>query len=206
MVTNGVPGPVHILGISGSLRRGSYNTALLRVAGEHLPDGASLEVYDIAPLPMYNADLEGESLPGPARMFREGIAAADAVLIATPEYNYSMPGVLKNALDWASRPPRQHAFNGKPGAIMGAGGMFGTVRAQMHLRQVAVELNLLLLNKPEVMVQRPWEKFDEAGRLTDERTCQQVYDLVAALIAWTRRLRGEQPVAPPAGGALRIAA
>lgn len=205
MTNNGFT-PVHILGISGSLRRASFNTALLHTASEHLPPGATLEMFDLAALPLFNQDQDTAGAPPSVQALRARIAAADAVLIATPEYNYSVPGVLKNALDWASRPARKHVLNGKPGAIMGAGGMFGTVRAQMHLRQIAVELNMLLLNKPEVMVQRPWEKFDAEGRLLDERTHEQLQELMAALTSWTRRLRGEAMATVAAGHAQLAAA
>lgn len=182
--------PVHVLGVSGSLRRGSLNTALLHAAAERLPEGMTLEIHDLAAIPLYNGDLEASGMPAPVQAFKERIAAADALLIATPEYNYSIPGVLKNALDWASR-PMPSPMGGKPLAITGAGGRFGTVRAQLHLRQIAVYLNLLPLNKPELMIPLAWEKFDEQGQLTDEPTRTALHDLLAALGDWTRQLRGE---------------
>lgn len=181
-----------VLGISGSLRKNSNNSGLLRAASELLPEGMSLEIYDIAAIPLYNNDLVAEGLPPSVQEFKTRIAAADALLIATPEYNYSIPGVLKNAIDWASRPPNESSFPGKPLAIMGAGGVMGTSRAQSHLRQIASGLNMLALNKPEVMVQRAWEKFDQDGNLTDESTRKQVKDLLAALQEWTLRLKGIQ--------------
>lgn len=180
--------PLHVLGISGSLRKASYNSALLRVASELLPTGMTLEIYDLAPLPLYNQDLEAD-LPQAVQDFKASVAAADALLIATPEYNYSIPGVLKNALDWASRPRNASPLDSKPAAIMGAGGMFGTVRAQAHLRYIAVELNLLLFNRPEVRITRPWEKFDAAGKLIDEASRKEVGALLEALADWTRRLK-----------------
>jgi chromate reductase len=183
--------PIHVLGFSGSLRGASYNSALLRAAAELLPAGMTLETFDLAPIPLYNPDIDGPDAPESVLRFKERITAADALLIATPEYNYSFSGVLKNAIDWASRPPRASPLSGKPLAIMGAGGMFGTVRAQLHLRQVATECNLLALNKPEVRVTRPWEKFDDQGRLADEQTRGELRALLEALAAWTRRLRGE---------------
>jgi chromate reductase len=125
------------------------------------------------------------------RLFKERIAAAAALLIAVPEYNYSMSGVLKNAIDWASRPPQTSPLNGKPMAMMGAGGRFGTVRAQMHLRQTAVFTNMLALSRPEVMIQNAPEHFDEQGHLTDERSRRQVRALLEALAVWAHRL---QPV------------
>lgn len=179
--------PVHVLGISGSLRKDSYNTALLRAATELLPDGMTLEIHDLSAIPLYHGDVEAAGVPAPVAAFKERIAAADALLIATPEYNYSLPGVLKNALDWASRPVPS-PLSDKPLAIMGAGGRFGTVRAQLHLRQIAVYLNLLPLNKPELMVPLAWEKFDAAGRLNDDPTRAALRDLLAALERWTRRL------------------
>jgi chromate reductase, NAD(P)H dehydrogenase (quinone) len=183
--------PIHVLGFSGSLRKASYNSALLRAAAELLPAGMTLETFDLAPIPLYNPDNDGPDAPESVLRFKERITAADALLIATPEYNYSFSGVLKNAIDWASRPPRASPLSGKPLAIMGAGGMFGTVRAQLHLRQVATECNLLALNKPEVRVPRPWEKFDDQGQLSDEQTRGELRALLEALAAWTRRLRGD---------------
>jgi chromate reductase, NAD(P)H dehydrogenase (quinone) len=185
---------VHVLGISGSLREKSYNTGLLRAAAELLPEGMTLETFGLAPIPLFRqelADAGGDAIPAPVRELKARIAAADALLIATPEYNYSIPGVLKNAIDWASRPVAECPLSDMPMAMMGAGGVAGTVRAQLHLRQVAVYINLLPLNKPEVIIQRAWEKFDADGNLTDERSRQQVQALLAALAAWTRRLRGE---------------
>lgn len=182
---------VHLLGFSGSLRKGSYNTAALHAAQELLPEGMSLEVFDLAPIPMFNADVWAAGFPEPVQEFRDRIAAADALLIATPEYNYSVPGVLKNAIDWASRPPNP-PLNGKPVAIMGVtNGNFGTVRAQMHLRQICVYTNMFPINKPEVLIFRAQEKFDAEGRLVDEATRGFIRDLLSALADWTHRLRGE---------------
>lgn len=180
---------VYVVGFSGSLRTGSYNTALLRAAAGLLPAGMTLECFDLSPIPFYNSDVEKLGFPDAVQQFRERIAAADALLIATPEYNYSVPGVLKNAIDWASRPP-DSPLNGKPLAMMGAGGGFGTVRAQHHLRQIVQHNNMFPLNRPQVMVSRSWEKFDAEGQLIDETTRQQIRELLEALYAWTTRLRG----------------
>jgi chromate reductase, NAD(P)H dehydrogenase (quinone) len=181
--------PVKILGFCGSLRVNSYNAAALRAAGELLPDGTTLETFDIAPIPLYNEDVRAKGLPPAVLAFRERIAAADALLIVTPEYNYSVPGVLKNAIDWASRPPEQ-PFDGKPVAIMGASpGMLGTARAQYHLRQMFVFLNAHLLNKPEVMIAAAPTKFDDRGRLTDEKTREMIGRLLTSLRDWSVRLR-----------------
>ncbi|MGF1608098.1 MAG: NADPH-dependent FMN reductase [Kiloniellales bacterium] len=182
-------GDVSVLGLSGSLRRGSFNAMLIRAAQELTPDGMTIEPFDLAEIPLYNEDVRQQGLPAPVVALRERIAAADALLIATPEYNYSIPGVLKNAIDWASRPPDQ-PFDGKPVAIMGASpGRLGTARAQYHLRQAFVFLNALLLNKPEVMVAGANDLFDESGRLTDQATRDHVRAQLEALAAWTRRLR-----------------
>ncbi len=132
--------PVRVLGFAGSLRKGSYNRALLRAAGQLAPEEMSLEVFDLSPIPLYNADIEAAGVPEPVHEFKERIAAADALLIVTPEYLYSVPGVLKNALDWASRLPKDSPLNRKPVAITGAGGLFGTVRAQGHLLSPARRL------------------------------------------------------------------
>ena len=179
---------LHVLAFSGSLRKASFNAGLLDAAKESVPQGLSLEIVPLAPIPLYNADLDGPGAPEPVRMFKERIARADALLIATPEYNYSVPGVLKNAIDWASRPAKQSPLDGKPVAMMGAGGIGGTVRAQMHLRQILLFNGCLVLSKPEVYVMRAWEKFDVAGRLLDDPTREQIRALLEALLAWMRRL------------------
>ena len=181
--------PVHILGISGSLREKSYNTAALRTAQKLLPGGVTMETFDLAVIPLYNDDVREKGFPAPVDQLRGKIAAADAVLIVTPEYNYSVPGVLKNAIDWASRPPNQ-PFDGKPVAIMGASpGVIGTARAQYHLRQSFVFLNACVLNKPEVMIGSAATRFDAEGNLTDEATRGFIKALLAALADWTRRSR-----------------
>ena len=180
--------PLSVLGICGSLRRGSYNGAALRAAQGLAPAGMTLEIAGLDGIPPYNEDIRAAGLPPAVVTLRERIAAADALLIATPEYNFSVPGVLKNAIDWASRPPDQ-PFDGKPLAILGASpGRTGTARAQYHLRQCFVFLNAHLLNKPEVMIAGANQLFDEAGRLTDEATRAHLARLLAALADWARRL------------------
>jgi len=182
-------GDIRILGFAGSLRTGSYNRALLRAALEVVPPGARLEIFDLDGIPLYNMDLE-KSMPEPARLFKSKIRAADALLIATPEHNYSVPGVLKNAIDWASRPYGDNSFQGKPVAIMSAStGMLGGARAQYHLRQCFVFLDMHPVNKPEVMVAYAAQKFDKDGKLLDESTRKLVGDLLAALMALTRRMK-----------------
>ncbi|MBV8588735.1 MAG: NAD(P)H-dependent oxidoreductase [Acetobacteraceae bacterium] len=178
-----------VLGISGSLRRGSYNTAALRAALSEAPDGVIIETFDISPIPLYNEDVRAEGFPAPVEAFRARIRQADALVIVTPEYNYSIPGVLKNAIDWASRPPDQ-PFNGKPIAIMGASpGMLGTARAQYHLRQCFVFLNGLVLNRPEVMIANAPSRFDAEGKLSDQPTRRIIRTLLESLRDWAHRLR-----------------
>ncbi len=183
---------VRILGFAGSLRKGSYNKPLLRLALELVPAGAELEAFDLAGIPPYNQDEENDP-PDKVSEFKAGIQAADALLIVTPEHDYSMPGVLKNAIDWASRPYAENAFDGKPVGIMGAStGMPGTGRAQYHLRQSCVFVNMYPLNRPEVMVPFAQDKVDKTGRVTDEKTRQKVRQLLEALVTWARRLREPQ--------------
>lgn len=180
---------VRILGISGSLRRGSFNTATLRAAQELAPAGMIIETFDIAPIPAYNDDVREQGYPPPAAELRAKIKAADGLLIVTPEYNYSIPGVLKNAIDWASRPPEQ-PFDGKAIGIMGAsGGALGTARAQYHLRQCFVFLNGLVMNRPEVMIPAAQNKFASDGRLTDQQTRDFISTQLNAFRAWVLRIK-----------------
>jgi chromate reductase len=182
-----------IVGMSGSLRKGSYNSAALRAAQALVPEGTTIEIAEIGDLPLYNDDVRAAGYPAPVERLRRQLTEADAVLFVTPEYNYSVSGVLKNAIDWASRPPNQ-PFEGKPVAIMGAsGGLFGTARAQYHLRQMLVFLNAFPVNKPEVMIGQAQNKFDEAGNLTDEPTREFIRKLLASLVAWTERLQASGP-------------
>lgn len=180
---------ISILGIAGSLRKGSFNKAILRAAVEMAPPDAQIEIFDIEGIAPFSEDTEQQPSEK-LKAFKEKIRAADAILIATPEYNYSMPGVLKNAIDSASRPYGDNAWDGKPAAIMGASiGMLGTARAQYHLRQSMVFLNMHPMNGPEVMVPYAQKKVDEKGRLTDEETRKRIGELVKALVAHARKLR-----------------
>lgn len=180
---------VNILGFAGSLRKGSYNKAVLRAAAELLPNDTSLEAFDLEGIPPFNQDLE-TAMPQRVKDFKARIRAADAILFVTPEHNYSVPGVLKNAIDWASRPYGDNSFEGKPAAIMSASpGMLGGARAQYHLRQMLVFLDVYPLNRPEVVVASADQRIDASGRLTDEKTRQRVAELLQALVAWTRRLK-----------------
>src|SRR5918996_4658817 len=184
---------ISVLGFAGSLRQGSYNKAALRAAIELAPAGLTIETFDLAPIQPYNEDVKERGFPPPEQELREKIRAAGALLIVTPEYNRSIPGVLKNAIDWASRPPDQ-PFDGKPTAIFGASpGMIGTAVAQYDLRRCLGVLNALVMNTPSVMIGQASEKFDEQGRLTDQATRDIIGKLLGSLVDWTRRVgRGIQ--------------
>ncbi|MGA2556989.1 MAG: NAD(P)H-dependent oxidoreductase [Verrucomicrobiota bacterium] len=182
--------PTTILGIAGSLRRESYNRAALRAAKQLVPEGVTLDIFELDGIPAFNQD-EEKNTPAKVVELKQRIRAADALLIVTPEYNCSVPGVLKNAIDWATRPYGDSAWSGKPVAIMGASpGMLGTARAQYHLRQIFVGLNVFPINQPEVMIGNAAEKFDAQGKLTDEPTKKRIRDLLQALTLWTQRIRG----------------
>ncbi len=176
-----------ILAICGSLRKESFNKGALRAAIEVAPKGIEIETFDIGVLPLSNQDFE-KKMPKVALDFKEKIKNADAILFVTPEYNYSISGVLKNAIDWSSRPYGDNSWEAKPAAIMGVGvGPKGTVRAQIHLRQMFIFLNIFALNRPEVMIDATG-KFDENGNLTDEETKDRISELLKALAAWTQKL------------------
>jgi len=178
-----------ILGFAGSLRKNSYNKALLRAAAELVPKGTKLEIFDLEGIPPFNQDLE-YNMPERAKEFKARIKAADAILIATPEHNYSIPGVLKNAIDWASRPYDDNSFDGKPAAIMSAStGTLGGARAQYHLRQVFVFLNMYPINRPEVMLPNASENIDEDGRIKNETTLRLMRELLGNLVVWTKKLK-----------------
>ena len=184
---------MNVIGISGSLRKRSFNTAALRAAQGLAPEGMTIERGEIGDLPLYNDDVRAAGFPPPVERLRAQLAAADAILLVTPEYNYSISGVLKNAIDWASRPPSQ-PFEAKPVAIMGASpGLFGSARAQYHLRQMLIFLNAMPLNRPEVMIGQAQNKFDADGNLTDEPTREFVRKLLVALRDWTERLKASGP-------------
>lgn len=186
-----MPDPLVVLGIAGSLRAGSINRALLEAAQELAPDGITIQIFDLSPIPLYNPEFENDELRPPEVVaFKRAIADADGLLIATPEYNYSVPGVLKNAIDWASRPAGRSPLKGKPTAIMGAtGGLWGTVRAQNHLRDILTSTGTPVVLKPEVLVAEARQKFDEQCRLQDEITRQFVRDLLLALERLIRQQR-----------------
>ncbi|HZE61461.1 MAG TPA: NAD(P)H-dependent oxidoreductase [Burkholderiales bacterium] len=181
--------PITILGIAGSLRKDSYNKAALRAAQALCPDGARLEIYDIAGLPLFNQD-EEKNPTAKVTDFKSRIRAADAILISTAEYNYGLPGVLKNAIDVASRPYGDSAWNGKPVAIMSAAmGSAGGLRAQYQLRQCFVFLNMDAVVQPEVAIAAAHQRFDDKGNLTDETSKKMIAQLLQNLVAKTRLLR-----------------
>ena len=179
-----------ILGIPGSLRKASFNRHALVAAQALVPAGAALEIFELEGIPPFNQDQEKQP---PARVteLKAKVRAADAILFATPEYNYSIPGVLKNAIDWASRPYGDNAWQGKPVAVMGASvGILGSARAQYHLRQCFVFLNMYPVNQPEVLIASAAQRFNERGELTDETSRELIRKLLAELVAWTKRLKG----------------
>jgi len=185
---------IRILGIVGSLRKDSYNRFALNAAQELLPPNTELNVVDLHGIPIFNQDDENAP-PAAVLEFKQKILTADAILFATPEYNYSLPGGLKNAIDWASRPYGQSAWQGKTTAIMGVSiGNFGTARAQYELRKILVALDVPVVVQPEVMIGNAAERFDQNGQLTDERSRQLIAKLLATLVRLERTLRGAKAV------------
>lgn len=182
--------PLVVCGIAGSLRTGSLNRALLRATRELAPAGMEIRIFDgMADIPLYNQDVEALGDPEPVQALKRAIGEADALLVVTPEYNHGVPGVLKNAIDWASRPAGGSVLARKPAAILGASpGVTGTARAQSQLRQAFVFTNTPVVPQPEILVYRAHEKFDADGRLTDEKTREFVGKLLHELADWTRRL------------------
>lgn len=179
---------IQLLGIAGSLRQASTNRGLLRAAQAKLPDGARLDIAELADVPFYNQDIAGK--PASVSRVLAQIGAADALVLAATEYNYSLAPALKNILDWASREPDNALLAGKAVAIMGAGGGMGTSRAQYHLRQVCVFLDLQPLTKPEVFANAFAGAFDADGNLTDAKLIQLVRDQMQALVRKIVRARG----------------
>lgn len=179
---------IKILGISGSLRHDSLNSSALRAAQELAPEHIEISLADLHNIPVYDQDQRDQAVPTAVQTLSEQIQSADALLFATPEYNYSIPGGLKNAIDWISRQDPQ-PMAGKPAAVMSASmGLLGGARAQYDLRRVLIYLDVHFLNKPEVMIGQAHQRF-EAGKLQDESTAQHIKALVDALAAWTQTLR-----------------
>lgn len=183
---------IKLLGVSGSLRAQSYNSGALAVVGSVLPEGMTFDVASLADLPFYSADVEQRGFPTAVESFRRKVAAADALIFAVPEYNFSVPGVLKNALEWLSRPP-DSPTNGKPCAVFGASvSPLGTARGQFHFRHICVSLNMIPVNAPHVDITNAKTKFDAQGRLTDQASVDLIRQLVGELRNLTVRLRGNQ--------------
>ena len=179
---------VSVLGISGSLRYGSFNTSLLRAAQELSPTDIEIKIIDLNDVPLYNGDVEAEGDPEGVARLKAAIRDADALLIATPEYNHGPSGVLKNAIDWASRDRGEGSLAGKPVTIIGAGGSSGTARAQQQLETVLSETGALVMVKPGVLVARAWEKFDERGRLVDPQARSALQSHLATFADWIARV------------------
>jgi chromate reductase len=176
---------LRVLGFAGSLRKASLNRSLLLAAQELAPPGMTIEVFDLISIPLYNGDVEAAGEPQGVADFKQSIRASDAVLIVTPEYNHGVPGVTKNAIDWASRPPRQAPLNAKPVGIIGASpGMTGTARGQSQLRQAFEFTNSYCMPQPELLVFHAHEKFDAQGKLTDEKTRELLVAYLLAFSGW----------------------
>ena len=179
---------LRVLGFAGSLRAASFNRSLLRAAVELAPADMEIEIFDLIEVPLYNGDDEAAGDPPAVARLKAAIGAADGVLIATPEYNHGVPAVTKNAVDWASRPARAAALDGKPVAIMGASpGITGSARGQSQLRQAFEFTNSYAMPQPELLVFKAHEKFDAEGRLTDERTREHLQRFLVAFAGWIRR-------------------
>jgi chromate reductase, NAD(P)H dehydrogenase (quinone) len=181
---------VKILGFAGSLRQASYNRSLLRAAQERAPDGMTIEAFDLIDVPLYNGDVEAQGDPPGVAVFKDAIRGADGVLMVTPEYNHGVPGVMKNAVDWASRPARNAALSGKPVGLIGASpGQVGTARGQSQLRQAFEFTNSYCMPQPEILVFRAHEKFDADGNLTDAKTAEFLGKYLEAFRDWVQRFR-----------------
>lgn len=186
-----------MLAISGSAREKSFNRGLIRAAIDLTPEAIEIEEYDITGIPFYNGDVEAAGIPAPVLDLVERIRAADAVLIATPEYNYAIPGMLKNTIDWVSRPSVKNPLRHKPVAIMGAsGGQFGTIRAQLGLRQIlASSIEAYVMIKPEILVNQAAQKFDADGNLVDEDTRGWIESFLESFVHWIQLVGQREPVA-----------
>ena len=179
-----------LLALSGSLRKGSFNALLLRCAQEAAPADVAVDIYDYSDIPLYNGDVEAAGFPASVVRLKARIAKADAILFAVPEYNYSFPGVMKNMIDWTSRPYGKSAWGGKAAALVSTGGGLGGARAQYHLRQVLVSQGMHLLHAPEVFVAGAATKFDANGRLTDDVARGLIGQVVVKLRDLSRRMAG----------------
>jgi chromate reductase len=181
---------MRIMGIAGSLRRGSYNRALLDAARAQAPASMTIDTFALDDVPLYNADLDANGQrPAAVQRLKKAVADADALLVATPEYNHTVPGVLQNAIDWASRPGLKSPLAGKPVAIMGASAGVGTARAQQQLKLVLMSTLALVMPHPGVLVGQAPEKFDASGALVHEPTRKSLAAFLNDLDAWVQRVR-----------------
>ena len=188
--------PFQVVGVAGSLRQRSYNRALLRAAQDLAPVALQIRIHELSEIPLFNEDVERAGIPSGVARLRQAVADADGFLVATPEYNHGVPGVMKNAFDWLSRPSRKSVLHGKPAAILGTSpGTTGTARAQSQLRQSFVFTNTPVLPQPEVLVGRAHEKFDSNGRLTDDTTQKFVVLFLEAFAAWIGRFAERRELA-----------
>ncbi|HTK35114.1 MAG TPA: NAD(P)H-dependent oxidoreductase [Caulobacteraceae bacterium] len=188
---------MRIVGIAGSLRQDSYNRSLLRAAAGLAPPGMSIEIHDLIDVPLYNADVEAAGDPPAVAALKQAIMAADGVLMVTPEYNHGVPAVMKNAVDWCSRPPRTAPLNAKPVGIIGASpGVVGSARGQSQLRQAFEFTNSYCMPQPEILVSKAHEKFDAAGTLTDEATAKFLAEYLVAFKAWVARFTAASAASP----------
>lgn len=191
-----VTNSVKVLAFAGSLRKESYNKKLLRAAKEQAPEQLDIEIYDLADIPLFNQDVEAEGDPAPVEKFKKAIRKADSVLIATPEYNHGVPGVTKNAVDWASRPPKKGPLNEKPVGVIGASpGVTGAARGQSQLRQAFEFTNSYCMPQPEVLLFKANKKFDDEGNLSDENSRKFLNDYLKAFYEWTLKFEAETEVA-----------
>jgi chromate reductase len=189
MLQSNVPTELQVVAVAGSLRQGSYNQALLRAAQQLAPVAMRIRIHDLSGIPLFSEDVERAGIPPAVASLREAVAQADGLLVATPEYNHGVPGVMKNAFDWLSRPSGKSVLNGKLSAIMGASpGITGTARAQSQLRQSFVFTNTPVLLQPEVLVGRAHEKFNSDGRLTDDTTRKFLVHFLEEFADWVERL------------------
>jgi chromate reductase, NAD(P)H dehydrogenase (quinone) len=198
--------PLRVVGIAGSLRSGSYNRALLRASQNFAPECMIVESFDLADVPLYNGDVEAQGDPQAVATLKQAVRAADGVLFVTPEYNHGVPAVMKNAIDWTSRPPENAVLAEKPVGVIGASpGITGSARGQSQLRQAFEFTNSFCMPQPELLVFRAHEKFDADGRLVDPATAERLGKYLAAFAGWIRRFVPEEvgatESAPAAAGA-----
>lgn len=183
---------IKVLGIAGSLRRASFNRGLIRAAAESAPAGVTVEIFELADIPMYNQDVEDDGEPGAVVALKRAIALSDALLVATPEYNHGMPGILKNAIDWASRPRMTSPLRDRSVGVIGAStGRGSTARAQAQLREAFIFTGACVMPLPELLVGGAGADFDDDGNLTDPEVRALLVDFLEALRAWTLRIRVE---------------